>query len=110
MYDAEHGSRYAYSITCSTRTEGSQAMPGTAASDNKARENRARRAAERQGLTLVKSRRRDPHALGYGTYMLVNSRTGGVVAAGSEGAYGLTLDEVEDYLTRDPKGGDTKIN
>jgi hypothetical protein len=35
----------------------------------KARENRARRAAERQGFTLVKSRVRDPLALAYGWYI-----------------------------------------
>jgi hypothetical protein len=81
----------------------------TVAAD-KIRENRARRAAERQGLTLVKSRRRDPRALGYGRFMLTDSRTGAVVAQGSERGHGLTLDQIEDYLTRDPKGGDTKIN
>ena len=74
------------------------------------REKRLRRAADRQGLRLERSRRRDPRALGFGTYRLTDARTGGVVAAGSEGGYGLTLDQVEDYLTRDPKGGDTKIN
>lgn len=36
---------------------------------DKARENRARRAAERQGFTLVKSRVRDPLATGYGWYI-----------------------------------------
>jgi hypothetical protein len=36
----------------------------------KVRENRLRRAAERQGLTLSKSRRRDPRAKDYGTYQL----------------------------------------
>ena len=40
---------------------------------HKVRENRLRRAAERQGLRLVKSRRRDPRAVGLGTYMLVGN-------------------------------------
>lgn len=37
---------------------------------DKVRENRLRRTAERRGLTLVKSRRRDTHATDYGTYRL----------------------------------------
>jgi hypothetical protein len=40
-------------------------------SEEKVRENRIRRAAERQGLRLVKSRRRDPRAIDYGRYWLV---------------------------------------
>ena len=38
--------------------------------DEKVRENRLRRMAERQGLELRKSARRDPRAIDYGTYML----------------------------------------
>jgi hypothetical protein len=38
----------------------------------KVRENRLRRAAERRGLRLEKSRRRDPGAIGYGTYQLID--------------------------------------
>ena len=64
------------------------------------RENRLRRAAHRQGLRLERSRRRDPHALDFGTYRLLNSRTAAVVAVGSESGYGLTLDQVERHLTR----------
>lgn len=67
--------------------------------DHKVRENRLRRAADRQGLRLQRSRRRDPRALGYGTYRLTDARTGSVVAAGSESGYGLTLDQVELHLT-----------
>jgi len=40
----------------------------------KAQINRARRAAERQGFTLVKSRRRDPLALDYGWYIMRGKR------------------------------------
>lgn len=36
------------------------------------RENRLRRMAERQGVQLVKSRRRDPRATDYGRYYLSN--------------------------------------
>ena len=41
----------------------------------KVRANRLRRSAARQGLKLVKSRRRDPRAYDFGTYMLVNIHT-----------------------------------
>jgi hypothetical protein len=47
----------------------------------KVRENRLRRMAARQGLQLVKSRRRDPRALDYGTYWLVDA-SGVEVASG----------------------------
>jgi hypothetical protein len=66
----------------------------------KVRENRLRRMAERQGLRLMKTRRRDPRAYDFGTYMLIDARTDGIVAAGShETGYGLTLDEIERRLT-----------
>ena len=42
----------------------------------KVRENRVRNTARRQGLTLVKTRVRDPMATGYGTYQLVDETTG----------------------------------
>ena len=60
--------------------------------DNKerVRENRLRRAAQRQGLQLVKSRRRDPRAFDFGTYQLLDGTT--VVASGRG------LDAVEEWL------------
>lgn len=63
-------------------------------------ENRVRRAAQRQGLRLEKSRARDPRAAGYGTYMLVSIDTGGVVFAdwAGQGGYGLDLADVANYL------------
>jgi hypothetical protein len=62
---------------------------------DKARENRARRKAARQGLILSKvSRVRDPDAPGYGEWRLDRTTTGGrAVARG-------TLSEIEAYLTR----------
>lgn len=60
-------------------------------------ENRLRRMAERQGLRLEKSRRRDPRAHDYGTYMLIDVATRAVVASGAS-AYGLALDDVERAL------------
>ena len=67
---------------------------------SKVRENRARRAAERQGLRLVKSRRRDPHALGYGTFGLVDAETGASVVASTSDGVGMTLDAIEGVLRR----------
>jgi hypothetical protein len=64
---------------------------------DKVHENRLRRMAARQGLTLQKSRLRDPRAIGYGTYQLTDGSN--LVAWGSQSGYGLTLDEVEKYLT-----------
>lgn len=66
----------------------------------KTHENRLRRKAARQGLKLEKSRLRDTHALGHGTYMLVDADTRSVVAAGLPHGYGLDLDDVEQHLNR----------
>ena len=65
----------------------------------KIRENRLRRMAERQGLQLMKSRRRDPRAIDYGTYMLTNPSTNTLALWGNPDGYGLTLDEIEAALT-----------
>ena len=76
--------------------------------DRKVRENRLRRMAERQGLRLVKNPRRDPRAIDYGTYMLVDPDSRLVADFGW--AYtgmpdGNThLDDVEAYLTSGSRG------
>jgi hypothetical protein len=58
--------------------------------------------AERRGLRLDRSRRRDPSASGYGRYMLRDANTRVIVAgATSTGEALWTLDDVEAYLTRD---------
>lgn len=70
---------------------------------DKVRENRLRRAAERQGKLLVKSRRRDLRALDYGLYVLVADtadnrvgRYGGQVAISAFArGEGVTLDQIE---------------
>ncbi|MGW2936071.1 hypothetical protein ACWDA7_30435 [Streptomyces sp. NPDC001156] len=62
--------------------------------DDKIRENRLRRMAGRQGLSLRRSRRRDPRALDYGLYWL--DRADGTTATAPEGS---TIDEIEHYLT-----------
>lgn len=66
---------------------------------DKVRQNRLRRMAERQGLSLTKSRRRDPNALDFGGYMLVDSATNTVVAGSVPVPFSLSLDEVEAWLT-----------
>jgi hypothetical protein len=66
---------------------------------NKVRENRIRRAAQRQGLTLTKSRRRDARATDFGTFMLIDEQTNAVVASGSQYSYGMDLDAVEAFLS-----------
>lgn len=65
----------------------------------KVRENRLRRMAERQGLALQKSRRRDPRAIDYDMYILVDPSTNTVVAGLVEGRAAFTIDEIEDWLT-----------
>ncbi len=42
--------------------------------EEKVRENRLRRMAERRGLVLTRSRRRDPLALDYGLYRLLRAK------------------------------------
>lgn len=62
----------------------------------KVRENRLRAAANRQGLTLKRSPRRDTRALDYGKYWLF---VGNVAVTPCEG---MTIDEIEKYLTQHP--------
>jgi hypothetical protein len=69
--------------------------------ETRTREQRLRRMADRQGLALRKSARRDPRAIDYGGYMLVDLATNSVVAGtGALGRPHWSLDDVEAYLTR----------
>ena len=70
-------------------------------SDIKTRENLLRRKADRQGLRLSKSRRRDTRALDYGLYAIFDIRTGGTIhpALANYFVYCLTLDQVEEWLS-----------
>jgi hypothetical protein len=73
----------------------------------KARENRLRAMARRQGFRLVKNPRRDARATDYGSYMLVNPDTEAVVADFGWDCPGWNkpgnshLDDVEDFLNRE---------
>jgi len=67
--------------------------------DEKVRENRLRAAAERQGLKLSKSRSRDPRAIGYGCWLIVDANNRVVAGVGGTGRPEMDLDQVERYLT-----------
>jgi len=67
--------------------------------DEKVRENRLRRMAERQGYTLHKSRRRDPRALDFDRWMIVGENGRVVAGADSAGRPTMSLDQVEAHLT-----------
>lgn len=69
----------------------------------KVRENRLRRVAERRGYTLMKSRRRDPLALDYGKYWLLDDREFVVHGAGYPEL--ATLAEIEAFLDHTPAMG-----
>lgn len=84
----------------------------------KVRENRLRRAAKRQGLHLCKSGRRDPRAIDYGRFWLLEPSSNIIIAGGKfeldiddlEEFGMMDLDAVEAFLTsahrRDGVGGD----
>jgi hypothetical protein len=70
--------------------------------DLKVRENRLRRAADRQGYRLMKSRSRDPKAIDFDLYALIDVRTGEAVnpAIAQRWTCSWTIDEIEEYLNR----------
>ena len=70
--------------------------------NKKARESRLRRMADRQGLRLRKSRRRNPRAIDFGGYMLVDAGSNEIVWGGNPHPFSATLDEIEDFLTYGP--------
>ena len=67
----------------------------------KIRENRLRRMAERQGLAVCKSKRRDPRAVDYGLYHILDTSNNSLIAGAWPNDYSMTLDEVEEWLTSD---------
>lgn len=71
--------------------------------ETKVRENRLRRELARRypDLRLAKTRRRDPAAYDFQTYMLVTAKKKPVLMNFGTG-YGLTLDDVETWMN----GGD----
>ena len=66
-------------------------------------EHRLRDTLKRRGYRLIKSRRRDAFALGFGQYMIVDAQTGFPVEGGGgnisiNNGYELSLDDVEAWL------------
>ena len=96
---AEYNPGHALGLAFQHHSRYVQCMP----EHDKVRENRLRRAADRQGLILEKSRRRDPRSVGFGTFRLVDARTNGIVASGTDDDYGLDLDAVEEHLLGAPE-------
>lgn len=71
---------------------------GEEMTEEKIRENRFRRMLDRRGFSLARSRRRDPQAIDFGGYMIVDASTNTVVAGGSPFAYSMSLDDVGAWL------------
>jgi hypothetical protein len=69
--------------------------------DPKVRENRLRRIADRRGYRLEKSARRDPKALDFSRYRLIDVRAKRAVL-GSDHGFSATIDEVEAFLDGRP--------
>ena len=65
--------------------------------------NRLRYICKHRGLRLIKSRRRDPLALDYGMYWVVDAVTGKLVAPMRRGNAGFTGAEVARYLLKGRK-------
>ena len=70
--------------------------------EEKIRENRLRRMAGRQGLTISRSRRRDPRAWDYGLWQMFKRTEPGQPGSGTLVLIeeGLTIDQVEERLTK----------
>jgi hypothetical protein len=64
----------------------------------KVKENRLRRIAGRRGLILRKSRRRDPQAVDFGAYWLVDAESNFLIYGDQ---WGTDLDGIEEFLTGD---------
>jgi hypothetical protein len=67
-------------------------------------EQRARRVAERQGLALQRSKRRDPHAPDFGLYRLVDPNLNAVIAGARPWDFSMNLAEIVDWLLDDRPG------
>jgi hypothetical protein len=70
----------------------------------KVEENRLRRIAERQGLRLTKSRRRDPLAADFGTFTVADAATGTVLHVD------LDVDSTAKWLDEHPVGGEHHVH
>lgn len=72
--------------------------------NEKTQENLIRRKLGRMGYSLVKSRRRDPDALDYGCYEIVDVRTNfAVFGVGPTGLPSASLEEVKEWIEEESK-------
>jgi hypothetical protein len=71
--------------------------------EDKVKENRLRRIAERRGFSLEKSRRRDPKAPDFGRFRLLDVRENKTVLGGEPLPFSATLDDIEHWLGERPK-------
>jgi hypothetical protein len=65
------------------------------------REARIRRMIDRQGYLLEKSRRRDPRAVSYGLFRIVDPTTNTVIAGAGRAGYTMSLEEAEAWATEE---------
>jgi len=77
------------------------AMIGNEQQNLKITENRVRRAAQRQGLKLKKSRRRDRRAHDFPRYMIVAANNGAPVIGHKPNAFSASLEDIQLYLGLD---------
>jgi hypothetical protein len=67
---------------------------------DKARENRARRAAARRGWRLQKTRAVDPLKVGYGRFA-IRDADGTVISGAVNSDRGLTIEQIEQFLQQE---------
>lgn len=66
--------------------------------DQNPTESTLRRRAARQGLTIKKSRSRNPERIDHGGFMLVDAQTGVVVVGAGSFPYSASLDDIAAFL------------
>ena len=64
----------------------------------KTRENRARRVLLRLGYRLMKSKRKDPRAIDYGGYMIVDDSYNVIVEGSDPIAFSMDIEDVEKFI------------
>lgn len=61
-------------------------------------ENRLRRVASRRGMTIYKSKRRDPNSIDFGGFMLCDAATTIIIVGGGDFPYSASLEDVRQHL------------
>ena len=73
-------------------------LPRMKRQDPKTIEPRLRQTLLRRGFKLVKCRRRDPQAIGFGAYMIVDTNRNSVVAGAHPHEFSFDLEDVERWV------------